>query len=355
MSGSEAGNSAAALPSRGGVLGRQLQTGIFAGLICGLLAVVNSVSNAALIFNGELAPAFATGAGLALFGTCVLGLIISLGSSYRGAIATVALAPASILGLVANAVLSARGDLPVESVLPTVLAAILLTSILTGLFLYVLGAFHLGSLPRYIPFPVIGGFLGGVGWLLVLGSLEIATNLRLSLSQAVQLLEYRSLMHLAPAFALCGVLLWAQRRFPHFLVMPGIVLGAIALFYAAALATGQSAESLRASGWLMAQFSEGALWPPAALATVGQANLPALLDQLPRIGTILIISVLTLLLYATSLDLVTGQEIDPDRELRVSGVANLAAGLGGGMPGHIVITLSMLAHRMTPGDRKSTR
>ena len=42
------------------------------------------------------------------------------------------------------------------------LAAIAITSVLTGIGLYVLGRFKLGNLIRFIPYPVVGGFLAGV-------------------------------------------------------------------------------------------------------------------------------------------------------------------------------------------------
>ena len=330
---------------------RGILIGVVAGAICGLLAVVNSVSNAALIFSGALAPAFPVGAGLALFSSCVLGLFLAIGSTYRGAVAIVALAPASILGLMADAVLSTPGMSSSEAAIPTVLATIMLTSLLAGAFFYLLGAFRLGGLPRYIPFPVIGGFLGGIGWLLVVGAIEVATDLRLNLARIGDLAAAESLRHLAPTLALGGFLLWMQRRFGHFLVMPGIVVGSIALFYGLAAWNGDAIDALREAGWLMGKFPDGALWPPQALATLAHADFAALAGQLPRVGTILIIMVLTLLLYATSLELTTGQEVDPDRELRVTGAANVVAALGGGMPGHLVITLSLLGHRMAPASR----
>ncbi len=44
----------------------------------------------------------------------------------------------------------------------------LVTSLATfGISLWMLGFFRLGRLVRYVPYPVIGGFLAGTGWLLV--------------------------------------------------------------------------------------------------------------------------------------------------------------------------------------------
>ena len=53
----------------------------------------------------------------------------------------------------------------------------------TGVFLLVLVTCKLGRLIRFIPYPVVGGFLAGTGWLLVKGSLGVMTDLPLSFSQ----------------------------------------------------------------------------------------------------------------------------------------------------------------------------
>src|SRR6266487_278427 len=58
----------------------------------------------------------------------------------------------------------------------TVGAAIVLTTLATAATFLLLGQFRRGSLVRYLPYPVIGGFLAGTGWLLVLGGLGVMTT-----------------------------------------------------------------------------------------------------------------------------------------------------------------------------------
>ena len=114
-------------------------------------------------WSAGAAGAFAVGAGLALFGSCVIGLVVALGASFRNAVPASATGPASILALIAASIAARLHDTAPEAILPTVIAAVALTSILTGAFLYALGFFRLGAMPRYIPFPVVGGFLAGMG------------------------------------------------------------------------------------------------------------------------------------------------------------------------------------------------
>ncbi len=44
-----------------------------------------------------------------------------------------------------------------------------------------LGFTHAGRAIRFVPYPVIGGFLGATGWLMVTGAIQVITNQRPSL------------------------------------------------------------------------------------------------------------------------------------------------------------------------------
>src|SRR5581483_11953321 len=59
-----------------------------------------------------------------------------------------------------------------------------------------------------------------------------------------------------------------------------------------------------------------------------------------------LLSVIAILMNATGIELDARRDIDLDRELRTAGIANLAAGIGGGSPGFHSVTLSVLASRL---------
>ena len=67
--------------------------------------------------------------------------------------------------------------------LTTVLVAIAATTLLTGLFFLALGFFRLGGLVRFVPYPVVGGFLAGTGWLLAQGSFGVMAGFPLTLQR----------------------------------------------------------------------------------------------------------------------------------------------------------------------------
>ena len=62
------------------------------------------------------------------------------------------------------------------------LVALSVSTLLTGILLYGVGALKLGQWLRFIPYPVIGGFLAASGILLITGGMEVVTQTNLSLS-----------------------------------------------------------------------------------------------------------------------------------------------------------------------------
>ena len=54
-------------------------------------------------------------------------------------------------------------------------------TLLTGITFLVLGTFRLGNLVRFVPYPVVGGFLAGTGWLLLKGGIGVASSIELHL------------------------------------------------------------------------------------------------------------------------------------------------------------------------------
>jgi sulfate permease, SulP family len=317
-----------------------------AALITGTIEVIYAISFAALIFSGDLAPYISTGIGLALFTSIAISLILALGSSSPGIVSGTQEAPAIILGVMAAAITAQFSAAALTGeVLPTIIVALALTSILTGIGCFLLGQFKLGSLIRFIPYPVVGGFLAGTGWLLLLGSLSFMTDLSLPGEQFLQLLQPQILLQWVPGCSFGILLLVLLRRYHHFLLMPGLVVGAIILFYVALFATHTSISEAQAAGLLLKSFPSGSLWQPLSLSTLAQANGGFILSQLGQMVAVMLITVISILLNATGIELAIEQDLDLNRELRVTGVANLVSGLGGGIGGFHALGLSILSYR----------
>ena len=103
-----------------------------------------------------------------------------------------------------------------------VLIALSVSTLLTGILLYGVGALRLGQWLRFIPYPVIGGFLAASGILLITGGMEVVTQTELSLSPASWVPFYSTLygpqILIAALFALAIPLL--GRFIPAYLALP---------------------------------------------------------------------------------------------------------------------------------------
>jgi SulP family sulfate permease len=122
----------------------------------------------------------------------IIGMIVILVEiSFPDMVALPQDSPAAILTLMATAIAgSMSASKTPENLFFTVVAAIVITSLLTGVCSLALGIFKLGGLIRFIPYPVVGGFLAGTGWLLVKGAIEVMTEISLSFSTLPSLFQF---------------------------------------------------------------------------------------------------------------------------------------------------------------------
>ncbi|NJR40034.1 MAG: cyclic nucleotide-binding domain-containing protein [Leptolyngbyaceae cyanobacterium CSU_1_4] len=314
-----------------------------AALITGVVAIIYSLSFVALIFSGDLAPYISIGIGLSLFSAMVQSLIIALMSSSPGMVSTIQDAPVAIMGVMAAAI-AAQMTASTDEILPTIIVALAFTTLLTGICCFLLGKLKLGELIRFIPYPVVGGFLAGTGWLLSLGAILLMTNLPLSLDQLPQLLQPQVIWQWLPGSCFAILLVLMLRRFSHVLLMPGLVVGAIALFYLVLSITQISIPEAQAYGLLLGSFPEGGLWQPLQLSTLLQANWHLIFAQAGNMIAIVLTTVLSLLLNATGIELAIERDLDLNRELRTTGIANIIAGLGGGIIGFHGLGTSTLSY-----------
>ena len=322
---------------------------LLTGFLIGILEIALAASFAALIFSGATAVHLSRGIGLALFSATVSIVITSLLTSYPAIISGNQSAPAAVVGVmvagIAALVTSQDGQLA------TVLVAIALTTLITGLFLLGLGVFRLGGLVRFLPYPVAGGFLAGTGWLLVVGGLSTMSGLTFSFADVPDFFEPRVLLLWLPGLVLGALILALSTRIRHSLFMPGMIIAIIVGFYLVAAVLGVSPSQLSDNGWLLGPFPAGRLWQPISSTELAAVDWPAIWSQLPNLVGAVIISAITLLLNATGIELAMNRDIDLNREMRASGVANLASGMGAGLIGYAQLSMSTLAERLGAGNR----
>jgi sulfate permease, SulP family len=331
---------------------RHLFPSLVAGVISGILTVIIEISLAALIFSGNLTRFVSNGIGITLFSSVIIGVVVALTSSLRGTIAVGQDTPAAILApLIAGIAASLAPSTSPEATYATIVAVMAATSLVTGIGFLLMGIFRLGGLIRFIPYPVIGGFLAGTGWLLVKGSFGVMAGDSLTLAGLPHLLQAGVVDRWLPGLLFAILLYLIVRRYNHFLIIPGLVLAASLAFYIVLWVTHSSIAYETARGWFLGPFPQGNLWHPLALSDLDLIHWQAILGSAASIATILLVSAVALLLNASGLELTVRQDVDLDRELRSAGLANLLSGLSGGTPGFQALSLSALGFRLKGSGR----
>jgi SulP family sulfate permease len=323
-----------------------LLSSIMVGLLAGVMDLGTEISLAAFIFSGDLSQFLAGGIGVLLFGALVFGVVVAIATSVPGVIAVPQDTPAAILGLMAAGIAFSMRSAPPQSVFATVLTAIAVTSLIMAAILLIMGRFKAGGFVRYIPYPVVGGFLAGTGSLLAQGGLSVMVDVPFSLGNLPQFLAPERLITWVPGVVFGIALFIVLRRYNHFLITPGALALITVLFYGALLITRTPVAEASARGWLLGPFPSGTFYQPLTPAMLGMVNWMAILGQADKIATILVLCLIGILLNASTLEIAVRKDIDLDREVITAGIGNLAGGLAGSIIGYQTIGLTTLAHRL---------
>ncbi|MBN1146078.1 MAG: SLC26A/SulP transporter family protein [Anaerolineales bacterium] len=327
------------------LLGEQPLSGLLGGSLMGLTEVFITLSLASLIFSGPLATYLPQGLGAALMAAAVIMILSSLISSMPGLIASVQDSSSVLLAVIAARLASQVSAGEAHNALPTVLVAIAIATLSTGAFLLAMGVFKLGGLVRYIPYPVVGGFLAGTGLLLAQGSIGAMADYPLTASNLPALLQSGQIILWLPGVIFAAVLFLGLRYIKHSLAMPGLLIGMLLVFYLVLSVSGIPVERASQMGLLLGQVG-AAQWKPPSLTLLLDADWRAILGQAGNIAVLVTITMISLLLNATGMELALKRDMDLNQELRAIGIANLLSGLCGGIVGYHALSLTVLSQRI---------
>ena len=325
---------------------------LIAGTISGIIFVVSAMALAALIFTGPLSSYLPQGIGILLVGSIIFALFSALTATYPLILSAPQDIPIAILALMAVSIgAGINGQMVAEEAFQFIFVAIGVTSVLVGLFFWILGRFRLGKLVRFIPFPVVGGFLAGTGWLIVKFSFTMMTDMDLTLVNLEHFIESDILFQWFPGLVFAVVMLLAGRRFSHYLLTPGILTGSIILFYGIMFAQGFTFGELENRGFLLGPFPEGGLFPGFPFEYVPDFRWDLFLVHLPAIATMMILSAISVLFNYSGLELIVKEDFDLDKELRLTGYSNILAGIAGAPAGYLTLNETSLAYNLGSRSR----
>ncbi len=123
-----------------------------------------------------MAPLAIRGVGLPLFAAFVLCLTITLTSAYRGAISTPQSPPFAVITGIAAVAAASMAGVASETMFATIAVILILATGVAGACVLLIGQIRIANVFRFIPYPVVGGYLAGAGWTLVVASFSIMSG-----------------------------------------------------------------------------------------------------------------------------------------------------------------------------------
>jgi SulP family sulfate permease len=341
------------------------------GVVLGLVEVILAVAFATVVFGGRLVRFWPNAIGLCLLGAAITMGILAWRAGKRGVVGSVQDAAAAVLAVIsfkisvatfATLLPDVRGapvrGTPQDAFLTTV-AAILVVTTLCGITFLILGTFKLGNVVRFIPYPVLGGFLAGTGWLLLKYGIGVAAGTQVALQsrrEATRTFHQLSGSFLLPRWLpalIFGVLILLITRISKRPVLIPALGIALVLWALGMLVTHSSIQDARHGLWLIGPFESTRLLKPWTLRALSGADWGLVLRQRANIAVAVFVAVIASLINVSGLEVMMRTDLDTNRELRDAGLANLVSGPAGGIPGYHAVSLASLPWQMRVGAREA--
>ncbi len=323
---------------------------IILGSLSGVETMLWSCTFAAMIFAGHLSVYLPVAIVVMLLSSALITGVVGATSSHSFHIAVIDEQTVAIMAAVGAAANAQWDSFATPGEAASTLFAIMATiAILAGISLRTASRFDVGHLIQLLPFPVVCGFLAGLGWLLFDAAIALLTDFSLTRETIPKLFVDGMALRWAPAVAVGLTLFVLARLWHNVLLLPGILLLATAGFYFVATGHGMTLSALHAEGWVFSfETGQAARFSDLSLASV---NMPFLTSVLPEIATAVVLNVIGVSLNLSALEVGARKVLPLKHELRSLGTANIASGLVMGAPGVTDIVGSVMYPKIGASSR----
>jgi sulfate permease, SulP family len=320
------------------------------GIVLTAALVVSAViSFTAIVYSGPLAPFIGTGIGLSLLGTMLMSAVGAFFYTARGTICIPQDVTAIIIALTATRFATSWPAGADDSLVATVAMLVATATAVAGITAYMFGYFRLGFLARFLPYPVIGGFLTATGYLLLIGAIGMCLGTNVSIFDPRIVVAEGALVRWVPWVALGAAIALASNRVKSAFLLPGSLAAACVVFFLTLYLAGIDLAEAGRMGLLLGPFEQqgfvGILKPDLVL----KADWGLILGQSVTLIAVAFLTIVGTLLHASGLEVASGQELDLERDLRATGLANIAGALGGGLIGFQFMSGTTLARKFDLG------
>ncbi|KGP63780.1 sulfate transporter [Legionella norrlandica] len=316
---------------------------ILTGLVIGIDNIIIVVAFSSIIYQGMLANYIPFVINLLAIAVVVIGITYLFMSSPPYAIAQLQDEAAILYSSMALVVIkSMPPDSTTQEIFITVLFFLGLTTFITGLSFYLVGKFRFGNIIRYLPYPVICGFLAATGWLILSGTFALLTGKTLQ-ENWFNVLQTKELMLWMPGFIAGFLIYLLKEKLGYQYSLHTIFISLIILFYGFIYLFDVDHLTVLKEGYLLGPFSKGHIDLMLKTELFKMIHFPFSITVLNYMGLVLLVSFIALLLNASSYELLVNKSVDLNKELRLAGFGNVLSGLIGGTVGYLSLSASSLA------------
>jgi SulP family sulfate permease len=307
---------------------------------------------ATVIFAGALAPFLPLLVVILLCGWAVLGFYVALSSEKRVHIVSLDEQAVVILASIASLLVLHMGNAAATpSGLATMLAVMSLSSLGVAFFFWVVGHYRLTRLLELMPYPVICGFMAGIGWLLLEAGVGIAIDSPISeFRDAIKTpgTASRLLLFIAGAIGL----LVAVTRIKRAWALPVASLVLVVIFYGVVWIKGFSMQDLVADAWLFnIPIDTGGALNLIEGLSLSLVDADFVLRVIPQIMTIAFLALLTQSMSLSALMASGNQDLDTSSEIEDMAGGNLLCAFIASPPGSTDVIGSTLYEEFGASSR----
>ena len=323
------------------------------GIFDGLDNALWCYAFATVIFAGTLTQFLPLLVVVLLCGWALLGVFVALTSDNDLHIVSLDEQAVVVLASIAGLLVVELGEERVGSHgLATMLAVMSLSSLAVAFFFWVVGHYRLTRLLELMPYPVICGFMAGIGWLLLEAGVGIAVDPRGTESTFEVLKDFDQLSKLLIFIAGAIILLISVNRFRRAWALPLASLGLVIVFYLVVAVRGYGKDELVAAGWLFdIPYNPGGALGMLQSLSFSQIDSGFLLSVVPQILTIAFLALLTQSMSLSALMAAGNYNLDTSSEMEDMGVGNVLCAAIASPPGSTDVIASTLYREFGASSR----
>ena len=300
-------------------------------VLSSVVTVLATIAFAAMIFSGLSSKAVPLAFLSFVAGTALSGLFIGLFSQFYCNLSGAQDEPAAILAIFGSG-LASMGVVTEAAAISTMFVVVVLSTACFGLALLLLGALKWGKYTQLIPYPVVGGFLAGVGLMMLTATIELLSGVTVTMHSLAQFFSWEMLLRWLPSLIAASLLYWAMLYIRSVLLLPFGLICILILFYLVTGTHSVSLKSLRESGFVFASIPDDGVLEASKLVSLASIDWNLVFHAWDEIPALILVCTIGASLATTALEIGAEVELNPNHELRTHGLANLMSAVVGGLP-----------------------